>query len=284
MPGLRRHVKRALLESVWQAPESNCSPLRASHCADSLFSLCARHEKRPSRHRPDHRFRQPGYAADCAAHPRSRRLLRDRAVPIRRGGLQAHQAEGRHPVRRSGLDLRHRQPARSRHRLHFRGSGARHLLRPDDDVRADGRRRREFRPPGVRPRLRADREGLPAVRGPLGARPAPPGLDEPRRPRHLAAGRLPHLRQVRGRALRHLRRPGPQDVRHHVPPRGDPHAGRRAALAELRPQDRRHRGRLVDARLSRQRDRGDPQEGRHGQGDLRPVGRRRFLRRGGADP
>ena len=41
------------------------------------------------RHRPHHRFRQPGDAADRAARARGRRLLRNRAVPVGRGGFRA---------------------------------------------------------------------------------------------------------------------------------------------------------------------------------------------------
>ncbi len=44
------------------------------------------------------------------------------------------------------------------------------------------------------------------------------------------------------------------------------------------------RGRLDDGRVPRDQDRGDPRAGRHGPGDLRPVGRRRQRGRGGADP
>ncbi len=91
-------------------------------------------------------------------------------------------------------------------------------------------------------------------------------------------------RKIGGLALRYLRQCRAQDVRHHVPPGGGAHAGRRPAAQEFRPQHRRHRRRLDDAGLSRARGRDDPQAGRQGQGHLRAVGRRRFLGRGAVDP
>ena len=62
------------------------------------------------------------------------------------------------------------------------------------------------------------------------------------------------------------------------------HAARRGALAQFRTQDRGRQGRLDDARLQGRGDREDQEAGRQGQGDLRPVRRRRFGGRGGADP
>ena len=55
-------------------------------------------------------------------------------------------------------------------------------------------------------------------------------------------------------------------------------------LAELRPPHRRPVRRLDHGGLPRAGGRGDPRQGRRRQGDLRAVRRRRFLRRGGADP
>ena len=55
-------------------------------------------------------------------------------------------------------------------------------------------------------------------------------------------------------------------------------------ICEFRAQHRRHHRRLDHARLPRGGDREDPQAGRQGQGDLRPLRRRRFLRRRRADP
>ena len=75
-----------------------------------------------------------------------------------------------------------------------------------------------------------------------------------------------------------------QILRPDVPSRGGAHARRRQAAPQLRPQGRRPHRRLDHARLPRGGDREDPRPGRQGQGDLRPLRRRRF--RGGrrADP
>ena len=51
------------------------------------------------------------------------------------------------------------------------------------------------------------------------------------------------------RALRRLRQCRAPHVRHHVPPGGRAHAGRRAAAAEFRARHRRHRRQLDDGRL-----------------------------------
>ncbi len=90
--------------------------------------------------------------------------------------------------------------------------------------------------------------------------------------------------KARGLAdLRHRRRHA-QVLRHAVPPRGGAHARRRQADPQLRAQHRRPLRRLDHARLPRGGDQEDPRPGRQGQGDLRPLRRRRFRGRRGADP
>ena len=100
-----------------------------------------------------------------------------------------------------------------------------------------------------------------------------------RLPRGLPCGR--HIGEC---ADRHDRRRSAQVLRHPIPPRGRAHPAWRGAPAQLRAQDRRLQGRLDHARLQGGGDREDPRPGRQGQGDLRPVRRRRFRGRGGADP
>ena len=75
-----------------------------------------------------------------------------------------------------------------------------------------------------------------------------------------------------------------QILRVDVPPRSGAHARRRKTPAQFRPQGRRPDRRLDHARLPRGGDREDPRAGRQGQGDLRPLRRRRFSGRRGADP
>ena len=89
-------------------------------------------------------------------------------------------------------------------------------------------------------------------------------------------------RHQRERALRRHRRREAPLLRRAVPPRGGAHARRRQASAQLRAQHRRLQRRLDHGGLPRARHRPDPRPGRQGQGDLRPVGRRRLLGRGRA--
>ena len=67
-------------------------------------------------------------------------------------------------------------------------------------------------------------------------------------------------------------------LRHAVPSRSGAHAAWCGAAAQFRAQDRRLPRRLDHARLPGRGDRENPRAGRQGQGDLRPVGRRRFRR------
>ena len=167
---------------------------------------------------------------------------------------------------------------------HLRRQGARagHLLRRADHGPAARRRGRGGPSPRVRPRRARGQAALGPVRRRVAAGRQKAGLDEPRRPRDQAAAGLQRHRHQRERALRrHLRR-GAQILRRAVPPRGDAHARRRQAAAQLCAQHRGLQGRLDDARLQGARHRPDPRPGRQGPGDLRPVGRRRFIGRGRA--
>ncbi len=104
------------------------------------------------------------------------------------------------------------------------------------------------------------------------------------RPRHGDPGRLRGRRDLRQRPLRLHRRREAQVLRRAVPPGSGAHARRRQADRQLRAQDRRHQGRLVDVGLSRQGRGRDPQTGRRQEGDLRAFRRRRQLGRSAPDP
>ena len=67
----------------------------------------------------------------------------------------------------------------------------------------------------------------------------PAGLDEPRRLDHAAARRVRLDRPDRLDAVRRPAGPGPEPVRHPVPPRGRPHAARQGRAAQLRGRHRR---------------------------------------------
>ena len=209
-----------------------------------------------SRHRPHHRLRQPGHAADRAPRPRGRRLFRDRSVPVGRGGLRAHQAEGGHPVRRPGLDHRHRQPARAAGRLRRRRPGARHLLWRADHVRPARRQGRE-------PATIAS-SAAPSSRSRTNARCS--RASGPRAPRHqvwMSHGdrvtAIPAGFQVIGTSAGAPFAAIADETRKFYGMQFHPevvHTPDGAKLLrELRPQHRRHQGRLDHARLSRARGR-----------------------------
>ena len=145
-----------------------------------------------------------------------------------------------------------------------------------------GRRRAS---PRIRPRRCRGQGQKPTVRFHLGHGRAASGLDEPWRPHHADAAGLSCVAGastnapfavIAGRDARILRAD--------VPPRSGAHARRRQADPQFRPQGCRPDRRLDHARVPRGGDREDPRPGRQGQGDLRPVRRRRFRRRRGADP
>ena len=150
---------------------------------------------------------------------------------------------------------------------------------------APARRQGRGRPsPRIRPRRSRGDDAVGAHRRRLGSRPEISGVDEPRRPRHQAAGGLRRRRHLGQRADRHDRRRQAQILRHAIPSRSHAHAARRGAAAQFRAQDRGLHRRLDHARVQARGDRQDPPPGRQGQGDLRTVRRRRFRRRRRAHP
>ncbi len=100
------------------------------------------------------------------------------------------------------------------------GAGPRHLLRRADHGQGAGRLGRRRPPPRVRPRRGRDQGLDPPVRRRLAAGRPQAGLDEPRRPRDQAAGRLLGRRHQRERAVRRHRRREPRLLRRAVPSRG----------------------------------------------------------------
>ena len=201
-----------------------------------------------------------------------------------RGGFRAHQAEGASssPAARPRR-IETGSPRAPAGRLRGGRAGARHLLRPADDVRAARRQGRGRPPPRVRPRLRRDREATARCSTASG-RPAQ---------RHQVwmshGDRVTALpRGLRGRRHVAKARPSPSSPTRrarfygvHVPPRGRAHAGRReAARATSCTTSPASRATGPWPPTATQAIDDDPQPGRQGQGDLRPVGRRRLLRRG----
>ena len=189
----------------------------------------APNDRQDYRHRPHHRLRQPGHAADRPARARAGRLLRDRALQQRRGRAGAPQAQGHHPLRRPRQRHRVRHPARPRLGVQGGPAGARHLLRRAGHGGADGRRRGGRAPPRVRPRRAGGHRRDGAVQGRVEKGRARHRVDEPRRPRHAAARRLQGGGRVEGRAVRGHRRREAQALRRAVPPRGGAHAARAAS-------------------------------------------------------
>ena len=233
----------------------------------------------------DRRFRHPGDAADRAPRARGGRLLRDRAVPEGGRGLHGDEAEGRDPLRRAGIGARRGRAARAAGDLRRRRAGARHLLRPaDHGARSSAARSRAGTTASSAAPMSRSPRTTPLFEGVWrkGER-YPVWMSHGDRVTKLPAG-LPRGRHLAERAVRHDRGREAQVLRHPVPPRGGAHARRRQAAPQLRAQDRRLHRRLDHARLPRGGDREDPRAGRQGQGDLRPLRRRRFRGRRGADP
>ena len=126
-------------------------------------------------------------------------------------------------------------PRRTGPGLHPRPSRARHLLWRADHVRPARRQGRALRPPRIRQGLRRGEGAQRAVRRRVGNGRAPPGVDEPWRPRHRHPAGLQGRRHVGGCALRGHRRRAPPVLRHAVPHGGRPHAGRREAPRAISP-------------------------------------------------
>ena len=242
-------------------------------------------QRRHDRPRPHHRFRLPGDAVDRAAVARKRRLLRDPSLQQgRRGEPRGLRPQGHHPVGRPGLGDRARLAAHPRRRVDLGPADPRHLLRPAGAVRATRRRGRAGRPARVRPRLGRRRRRLRAVPRRLDQGRARAGVDEPRRPRHQTAARLPLVATSEGAPFAAVA----DDARRiyamqfHLEVVHTPHGA--AAAEEFHPPRRRGHRRLDHGRLPRPGGQARARPGRQGPGHLRPVGRSRFVGRGRADP
>ena len=152
-------------------------------------------------------------------------------------GLRADSAERRHPVGRSGLG--HPTNARRARRRRSSSSSAcrsRHLLRPADHCaqQLGGTRRRRSRREFGRAFVEIQRAfGL--FEGVWRSRRAPSGVDEPRRPRRRAAGRLRGRRHSPNAPFRHRAdEERALSTTTHVPSGGRPHARRGQAAAQFR--------------------------------------------------
>ena len=183
------------------------------------------------RHRPHHRFRQPGHPADRAAGARGRRLFRDRPVPARPRRRSARLKPKAVILSGGPASALPRPAARARRRSVFEaGVPVLGICYGQQTMCAQlgGKVEGGTTASSAAPSSRSSRTAA-LFDGSVSDRRAPPGLDEPRRPRHRAAAGLRGRRPLGERALRRDRRRGAQDLRHHVPPRGGAHAGRRQA-------------------------------------------------------
>ena len=136
------------------------------------------------------RFRLAGDPAHRPARARGEGLLRDRAVPEGGSGVPRDETERRHSLRRAGVRARQGGAARADGDLSGRGAGARHLLRRAGHGAAARRQGRGRPSPRIRPRRGRGDDAVRRSRRRVGGRPALSGVDEPRRPRHQAAGRF----------------------------------------------------------------------------------------------
>ena len=213
------------------------------------------------RHRPHHRFRQPGHAAYRATRARGRSSTPKSCRSTGRTTRGAHGAQGGDPVGRARERDGDPHAPCARLGLHVRPSSSRNLLRRADDGRPARRRGRRRPSPRVRPRRNRGGRGLGAVSWFLAERRARRGLDEPRRSRDAAAGRLPRRGRFQGRAVRGDRRRGAASLCRAVPPGGRPRRAGASAL-QLRAQDCGPGRRLDHGPLPLERDCAHPDAGR----------------------
>ena len=120
--------------------------------------------------------------------------------------------------------------------------------------------------------------------GLLGSRQALSGVDEPRRPRDEAARGLHREGDERERAVRHRRRREAPHLHHQFHPEVVHTPDGAKLLANFVHKVAGLRGDWTMAAFRGEAIADDPRAGRHGPGDLRPVGRRRFRGRRRADP
>ena len=244
---------------------------------------CERHRR--SRHRrvasshPGPRLRLAVHPAHRAAAPRAARLLRDH--PVRHPGRRDRPAPTgrRDPLGRADERQRGRRAALRLRALRDGRAGARHLLRHAAHDAGPGRhpdavvasRVRPCRCDGGRDRTAVRRPGADAE-----------GVGQPRRFGRRGAAGLRGRGQQRDRAGRRHRAPRSRPLRPAVPPRSGAHAARRRPAADLRHRRLRLPRRLDDGVVHRRSRGPHPGRGRRRARRVRPVGRRRFDRRGAA--
>ena len=110
------------------------------------------------------------------------------------------------------------------------------------------------------------------------------GVDEPWRPRHAAAARLPRRRHLEGAPFAAIADEARRSTACSSTPRWCTRRTARRCSRNFVAPHRRLRRRLDHGAVPRQRGRPHPRAGRRRAGDLRAVRRRRFRRRRGADP
>ena len=213
--------------------KSGAQACAVTHCANSVLSLNARHDELPSsRQHPYHRFRQPGYAADRAARPRGRRLLRDRALsvwPARPSSEQSRKASF------CPADLPRGSIQVPRRRRKFSMPACRCWV----SAMASRRCARRLAARSSRPITANSAAPMSTSRTTChcstasGPGRAPSGVDEPWRPHERNSAGL----QGRGTSTAHLLRRLPMRsaiLRDAVSPGSGPHARWRQAAAQLR--------------------------------------------------
>ena len=211
--------------------------------------------------------------------------MRDRPVPEGGRGVRGDEAERRDPLRRAGLGDRSDVAARAAGDLRCRRAGARHLLRRagDGGSSSAARSRAGITASSAAPRSRCVKdaalfEGVWQQGGKY-----PVWMSHGDRVTRAAAG-LRGDRRLEQRAVRRHRGREAQVLRGAIPSRGGAHAGAARSCCAISCARFPAQRRLDHARLQGRGDRPHPRTGRQGQGDLRPLRRRRLCGRGGADP
>ena len=291
-----------------RAPSRSCAPrpqfveitsagMRESHVHDVQITKEApelpRRIGRDAREDPDPRFRRAVHAAHRAPRARGEGLLRDPSRTTSRDDfVRGFGAEGHHPLRQPHVGLRgvDRQGARRRcSSSACRCSASATACRPWRSSSAarsrPARCASSATPRCARAATRKLLDGIEDSRTRRGPRHAQ-GLDEPRRQGHRAAAglqadglhrRLPDRRHGRRGARASTRVQFHPEVTHTQQGTGDP-APLRARHLRLRAATGTCRDYVAEAVATH------PRAGRQRRGDPRPVRRRRFVGRRGADP